>query len=137
MARFLLDTNIVSFVMREHPTVTRRFLAVDPEDMVLSSVVEAELLYSAARLHRQARVHVVLSEFLRRATVLAWDSACAAQYGRLRAELEAKGTPMEVSDTMIAAHALAIGATVVTNDHAFARVKGLKVVDWTKGPQRA
>jgi tRNA(fMet)-specific endonuclease VapC len=132
MARFLLDTNIVSFLMKRFPAVTRRFQSVTPEALVLSTVVEAELRYGAQRLPREANIHVVLREFLRRITILPWDSACAERYGELRAFLESKGKGMEVSDTMIAAHALAHDLTLVTNDKAFARVPGLRLEDWTK-----
>lgn len=137
MARYLLDTNIVSFFMKRNPAVTQRFLSVSRRDIVLSTVVEAELRYGAHRMPPEARVHVILPEFLRRMEILPWDSACAAQYGKLRAETEASGKPMESPDLMIAAHALALNLTLVTNDHVFQRVGGLNLEDWTKGPQGA
>ncbi len=66
-------------------------------------------------------------------TILPWDSDAAQQYGQLRATLERDGQPMGNLDTMIGAHALAAGAVLVTHDHAFRRIKKLKVEDWTKG----
>jgi len=65
-------------------------------------------------------------------TILPWDSDAARRYGLLRATLEGEGQPMGNLDVMIAAHALAVGAVLVTNDQAFARIKKLKVEDWTK-----
>jgi tRNA(fMet)-specific endonuclease VapC len=65
--------------------------------------------------------------------ILPWDSDAARKYGQLRAVLERDGQPMGNLDVMIAAHALAVGAVLVTNDQAFARIKKLKVEDWTSG----
>jgi tRNA(fMet)-specific endonuclease VapC len=77
----------------------------------------------------------IVDEFLLRVDVLPWDSDAAQHYGPLRATLEREGQAMGNLDTMIGAHALAVGAVLVTNDHAFRRIKKLKVADWTKGPQ--
>lgn len=137
MARYLLDTNIVSFLLKRHSAVTDRFMSVPRTDLVLSTVVEAELRYGAHRMPPEARIQVILPEFLRRIEILPWDSACAMQYGALRATTEARGKPMEISDLMIGAHALALNLTLVTNDHVFERVDGLNLEDWTKGSQRA
>jgi tRNA(fMet)-specific endonuclease VapC len=73
----------------------------------------------------------LVEEFLLRITVLAWDSGAAKQYGPLRAEFERLGQPIGYLDTLIGAHALAIGATLVTNDQAFSRIKKLRLEDWT------
>jgi tRNA(fMet)-specific endonuclease VapC len=137
MPRYLLDTNIVSFLLKRNPSVIQQFHQVLPEDIVLSAVVEAELRYGAARLPAGARLHAILPEFLNRSQILPWDSVCARQYGELRARLEAEGTPMGFFDTMIAAHGLAYGLTVVTNDQAFHRIGQLTIEDWTKAPPRA
>jgi tRNA(fMet)-specific endonuclease VapC len=67
-----------------------------------------------------------------RVTVLPWESDAAQQYGRLRATLEREGQPLGNLDIIIGAHALALGVVLVTNDHAFTRIKTLKAEDWTK-----
>ena len=78
------------------------------------------------------RLHTLIEDFVLRVAVLPWDSAAAQQYGLLRASLERDGTPMANLDLMIAAHALALNLVLVTNDRAFARIKKLKIEDWTK-----
>ncbi len=88
--------------------------------------------YGAARLPAAARLNAIVEEFLIRVTIHAWDSAAAREYGRLRAALERAGAALGNLDTMIAAHALAKGAVLVTHDKAFARVTGLKTEDWTR-----
>ena len=74
---------------------------------------------------------MVVQEFLKRVDVLAWDTAVAEHYGVLRAELEGAGSVLGALDMQIAAHASQLGAVLVTNDHAFKRVRKLKVEDWT------
>ena len=70
-------------------------------------------------------------EFLRRVDVLPWDSAVAERYGNVRADMERQGKTLAPLDSLIAAHALSVGAVLVTNDRAFAQVAGLHVEDWT------
>ena len=67
-----------------------------------------------------------------RMTILPWDSEAAQRYGQIRAALEREGQAMGNLDMMIGAHALALGAVLVTNDQAFTRIKELNVEDWTK-----
>ena len=93
---------------------------------------EGELLYGLARKPEATALKAAVEAFLQYVEALPWDSQAAAVYGRLRARLEAQGTPVGNLDTLIAAHALASGATLVTNDQALARVEGLSVEDWTK-----
>lgn len=98
----------------------------------ISAVTEGELRFGAARLPHATRLHNLIEDFFLRVAVLPWDSDAAQKYGQLRATLEREGQSMGNLDTMIAAHALALDAALVTNDHAFGRIKKLKVVDWTK-----
>lgn len=104
------------------------------EQLAISAVTEGELRYGVARRLNAKRLQSLVNEFLLRVGVLPWDTAVAQLYGQLRAALEREGR-MGNLDTMIGAHALAAGAVLVTNDHAFRRIKKLKVEDWTKGPQ--
>jgi tRNA(fMet)-specific endonuclease VapC len=101
------------------------------DSLCLSVISEAELRYGLARKPGAINLHKVVNEFLRRVDVLAWGSDVADHYGNLRAELESKSDSLGPLDMQIAAHAFSIGATLVTNDQAFKRVKKLKVVDWT------
>jgi tRNA(fMet)-specific endonuclease VapC len=127
----MLDTNTVSHFLRRHPNVSKRITSLPMNSLCLSVISEAELRYGLARKPDAINLHKVVNEFLRRVEVLAWGSDVADQYGNLRTELESKGDSLGPLDMQIAAHAFSIGATLVTNDQAFKRVKKLKVVDWT------
>jgi tRNA(fMet)-specific endonuclease VapC len=77
-------------------------------------------------------LRTIVDEFLLRMTTLPWDSEAAQHYGQIRAALGRDGRPMGNLDMMIGAHALALGAVLVTNDQAFTRIKELTIEDWTK-----
>jgi len=131
--RYLLDTNTVSYVIKGNfPHVRQRLLQVPIREVGISVITEAELRFGVARLPRTAILGIVVEEFLRRVEVLVWDSPAAQQYGRLRAALEERGEPMGNLDLMIAAQAIAVGATLVTNDRGFRNVKELKIENWSK-----
>jgi tRNA(fMet)-specific endonuclease VapC len=135
--RYLLDTNIASCIIKGNsPAVDRRLAKVAMAQLAVSAVTEGELRFGAARLPHVARLHNLIEDFFLRVAVLPWDSHAAQQYGRLRATLEREGQPMGNLDAMIAAHALALDAVLVTNDHVFARIKKLKLADWTKEPRQ-
>lgn len=135
--RYLLDTNIASYVIKgNNPAVDRRLVKVAMAQFAISAVTEGELRFGAARLPHAARLHGMIEDFFLRVQTVPWDSDAARQYGQLRATLQREGETMGNLDAMIAAHALALNAVLVTNDHAFARIKKLKVEDWTKESRR-
>ncbi len=135
ISKYLLDTNIVSFLVKEsYPALRERSRLVLRSEMAVSCVTEGELRYGLARLPREAHLHMLINEFLETVDVLPWDRACAQAYGQLRGQLQSSGEPMGFADTMLAAHALALNVTFVTNDKAFARVPKLKTQDWTQAP---
>ncbi len=134
MTRYLLDTNIASCIIKGNSVaVDRRLLKVAMAELAISAVTEGELRFGAARLPHATRLHSIVEDFLLRVAILPWDSDAAQQYGPLRAALERDGQPMGNLDVMIAAHALAVEAILVTSDRAFGRIKRLKVEDWTEG----
>ena len=98
----------------------------------ISVVTEAELRFGVARRPDAATLQRVVEEFLLRVEVLPWNSEAAREYARIRVALEKDGQPMGNMDLMIAVQALAAGAVLVTHDHVFRRVKGLKVEDWSR-----
>jgi|SRR5271157_1307090 len=131
--RYLLDTNIASYIIKGNfPAVRRRLVRHPMAEIAISSVTEGELCYGVARRPGATGLRTVVDEFLRAVTILPWDSDAARQYGQIRATLERKGQPMGNLDMMIGAHALASGLILVTNDRAFGRVHGLKMQDWTR-----
>jgi tRNA(fMet)-specific endonuclease VapC len=131
--RYLLDTNIASLVIKGNSSaVDRRLVRVPMAQLAISAVTEGELRFGSARLPHATRLHNMIEDFFLRVAILPWDSEAAQQYGNLRATLERDGQPMGNLDAMIGAHALALDATLVTNDRAFTRIKKLKIEDWTK-----
>ena len=131
--RYLLDTNTASYIIRGNfPRVRERLLKVPMAEVGISVVTEAELRFGVARRPEAATLKRVVEEFLLRMEVLAWNSEAAQHYARIRAELEKDGEPMGNLDLMIAAQAFAAEAVLVTHDHVFRRVKGLKVEDWSR-----
>jgi tRNA(fMet)-specific endonuclease VapC len=129
----LLDTNTASYIIKGNiPRVRERLLKVPMSRLLISAVTEAELLYGAARKSDSVRLKTAVDEFLLRVDSLPWDSNAARRYADLRAALEIAGTPMGNLDMMIAAHAMAAEAILVTNDRSFRRLKNLKIEDWTK-----
>jgi tRNA(fMet)-specific endonuclease VapC len=131
--RYLLDTNTVSHILKgDIPRVRKCLLKVPMSEVAISVVTEAELRFGVARRPEATRLQIAVDEFLLRLGCLPWDSTVAQQYAHLRAALERDGEPMGNLDMMIAAHALAIPAVLVSSDHVFRRVKQLKTQDWAK-----
>jgi len=131
--RYLLDTNTASYVIKGNfPRVRERLLKVPMAEVGISVVTEAELRFGVARRPEATTLKRVVEEFLLRVDVLLWDSEAAQHYALIRAALEKDGSPMGNLELMIAAQAVAAGVVLVTHDHGFRRVKGLKVEDWSK-----
>ncbi len=132
--RFMLDTNTASYVIKGQPPIVRKHLKAEPMHTICISVItEAELLLGVAKRPESKQLALAVDEFLRRVTVLSWDSDAAATYASLRAKCEAKGKLLSCMDMLIAAHAVDNLAVLVTNDKAFNHVKDhLSIIDWTK-----
>ena len=126
----MLDTNTVSFVFKNQGRVAQRLLSLKPSSICISAITVAELRYGAEK--RQSRtLRPLIDRFLAPFTVAPFGAAEAARYGELCAVLERKGTPIGELDTQIAAHALTLGVTLVTNnDRHFSQVAGLQLEDW-------
>jgi tRNA(fMet)-specific endonuclease VapC len=131
--RRLLDTNACIHVIRRQPqTVLRRLENYGIGEVGVSSVTVAELRYGAEKSSRPEQNLEALGRFLLPLEVLAFGGEAAAAYGRVRAVLERAGTPIGPLDTLIAAHAVSVSVTLVTNNtRELQRVPGLEVEDWT------
>lgn len=131
--RYLLDTNICIYIRQERPEeVLRRFRKLRPGEAALSVITYGELLYGAAKSAQRVAALVRLRELLHWLPALPLPEAAAETYGTARAELAAKGEMIGNNDLWIAAHAVAAGLTLVTNNEKeFRRVRGLKVQNWT------
>lgn len=132
-ARFLLDTNIVSDLIRHPQGRAAAKIAEVGEDAVATSViVAAELRYGAAK-KASARLASQLEAVLNALEVIAFEAPADASYGAARVAVEAAGTPIGANDLLIAAQALALDMIVVTdNEREFRRVGGLKVENWLR-----
>src|SRR5215831_4579396 len=131
--RYLLDTNMASYVIKDNvPHVRDNLRRVPMAEVGISAVTEAELRFGVERKPQASRLQLAVEEFLLRVEIVPWDSPAAMQYAKLRSALENSGTPMGNLDMMIAAQALAIDATLVSHDRVFQRMKHLKLEDWTR-----
>ena len=131
MTRYLLDTNIISDLIRNpQGKAARRIARVGEDSICTSIIVAAELRYGCAK-SGSARLRRAVDDLLGEIEVLPFESPADADYGDIRALLESAGTPIGSNDLLIAAHARALGATVVTaNGDEFKRVRGMKVENW-------
>lgn len=133
----ILDSNTISYYFRGDQQVVPRLQALSPADIGVPAIVEYELRYGLLRLPQEAAKPrlAALATLLRPMQLLPFDSECAAQAARIRAELEAAGTPIGAHDTLIAATVLRYQATLVTrNVREFARVPGLQWLNWHAAP---
>jgi tRNA(fMet)-specific endonuclease VapC len=128
---YMLDTNIISDLIRNpQGRAAKRIARVGEDNICTSIVVAAELRYGCAK-SGSTRLLKAVEDLLGEINILAFDVPADAEYGGIRAELEAAGRPIGSNDLLIAAHAYATGATIVTgNTDEFKRVRGLKVENW-------
>jgi tRNA(fMet)-specific endonuclease VapC len=131
--RFLLDTNIVSDLVRDpHGRVTGHIARVGEEHVGTSIIVAAELRYGAAK-KASSRLTIQLEKILAALHVVRFEAPADAVYGELRARLERTGQIIGANDLLIAAHALALGCIVVTdNEQEFSRVDSLQIENWLR-----
>lgn len=129
--KFLLDTNICIFLgRRTHPLLEYEVSSRDRRDFAISAITIGELAYGRATGASNRSIDFVVSNL----RVIPFDEGAAHAFGDVRADLEHRGIVIGPYDLQIAAHALSVGYTLVTNNtRELARVRGLKVVDWTRG----
>jgi tRNA(fMet)-specific endonuclease VapC len=130
---YMLDTNMVSYITKGHSQAARtRMLNLENDEVVcLSAITEAEIRYGLAKRPEATALRERMEWFLAAVKILPWGREEAKAYGTLRAKLESSGKTLENMDMQIAAHAIALGAVLVTNDKAFAHVDDLHAtVNW-------
>ena len=131
MLKFMLDTNMCIFTIKNRPQEVREAFKRHDGQMCISTLTLMELIYGAEKSSSPERNLANIEGFAARLDVLDYDQAAAAHTGQLRAELARMGKPIGPYDQMIAGHARSRGLTVVTNNRReFDRVLGLRVVDW-------
>lgn len=134
MARYMLDTDTCSYIMkRSHAVLLERLQAVPVDDVCMSVVTKAELLYGVEVSPRRAQDASALAAFLPYVDAAAFDDDAALHYAEIRAHLKHRGAMIGANDLFIAAHARALGLTLVTNNtREFERVPRLKLDNWTR-----
>jgi tRNA(fMet)-specific endonuclease VapC len=134
MPVYMFDTDISSYIMkRSDGAVLRRLATVSTSDVCISAIVKAELLYGIEVSPRRRQDQAALDAYLRYVEVLDFPGEAAMEYGRIRADLKARGTMIGANDLLIAAHARCLSLTLVTNNtREFGRVQRLKIENWTE-----
>lgn len=124
---YMLDTNTVSYIFKGvSPAARRRLVQLGPDEVAcISAITEAELWYGLERVGAGVLRRRALNDFIERFRVLPWTRDEASAYGAFRAGQEAIGRPLGPLDTQIAAHAIAVGAVMVSSDTAFQNARGL------------
>ena len=134
MARYMLDTDTCSYIMkRSVPAVLRRLQAVPVADVFMSVITKSELLYGVEVSPRRGQDAGAVAALLPYVEVLDFPDAAALHYAKIRADLKKRGALIGANDLLIAAHARCLGLTLVTNNTAeFERVKRLTLENWTQ-----
>ena len=138
MPRFMLDTDTCSHIMkRSHPLVLKRLQTFPVDAVCMSVVTKAELLYCVELSPRRAHDAAALAAFLPYVEAVDLDESAAPHYAEIRADLKRRGVMIGANDLFIAAHARALGLTLVTNNTAeFERVSNLRLENWTLPARR-
>ena len=136
MLRYLLDTNIVIYVLKRRPIEVLSTFNANASRMAISSITLAELLYGAEKSNRVSDNLLAIEDFCSRLDVLPYGAKAAQHYGAIRAALEKRGQPIGVNDLHIAGHARSEGLVLVTNNVSeFTRVPALEVENWISAGQ--
>lgn len=136
MLRYLLDTNIVIYVLKRRPIEVLSTFNANASRMAMSSITLAELLHGAEKSSRVSENLAAIEDFCSRLEVLPYGPKAAQHYGVIRAALEKLGQPIGVNDMHIAAHARSEGLVLVTNNMGeFARVPALEAENWVQTAQ--
>jgi tRNA(fMet)-specific endonuclease VapC len=131
---FMLDTNICIYIIKQKPPdVLERFKRTEISQITISSITLSELLYGVSKSSKPEQNLMALIQFVAPLEILPFGGEAAQYYGELRAHLEKQGTPIGSLDMLIAAHAISIASTLVTNNEKeFLRVPHLKIDNWIK-----
>jgi tRNA(fMet)-specific endonuclease VapC len=130
MPRYMLDADTVSYALRGRGQVAARLLQRLPSELCISAITLAELSFGA-EAKRSPRIRRAIRQFTKDVVVVPFDDAAAERFGRVGATLAARGLPIGLYDTLVAAHALSLGLTLVTNNtRHFSRIPELPVDNW-------
>ncbi len=132
--KFMLDTNTCIYIIKRKPSeVIKRFKRTKITQIGISSITLSELLYGVSKSTKPEKNQVALVQFIAPLVLLPYGDEAAQYYGELRAYIEKQGTPIGSLDMLIAAHALSIACTLVTNNKKeFIRIPNLKIDNWVR-----
>ena len=132
--KYMLDTNICIYIIKRKPVdVLARFKQTDISQISISSITLSELFYGVSKSSKPAQNLMALTQFVAPLEILPFGGEASQYYGDLRAYLEKQGTPLGSLDMLIAAHALSLASTLVTNNEKeFNRVPNLNIENWVK-----
>ena len=132
--QYLLDTNICIYLIKQKPPkVLARFQTLALSDIGISSITVAELEYGVCKSQQQKKNRSALMQFLIPLEIVEFDQAAATRYGSIRSDLESRGLVIGAMDMLIAAHALSLGVTLVSNNvREFSRVDNLSLENWAE-----
>jgi tRNA(fMet)-specific endonuclease VapC len=132
--QYMLDTNICIYIIKRKPqAVIERFLQTEISQIGISSITLSELLFGVSKSSKPDQNKIALAQFIAPLEIMPYDDQAAHCYGDLRAYLEREGKPIGSLDMLIAAHALSINSTIVTNNEKeFIRVPNLRIANWAK-----
>jgi tRNA(fMet)-specific endonuclease VapC len=131
MLRYMLDTNICIYVIKNRPEGLRERFNRLSDQLCISAVTLAEIIYGAEKSARPIENLAVVDQFAARLDVLPFGERAATHYGQIRADLERAGHPVGLHDMMIGGHARSEGLILVSNDlREFQRIEGLRVDNW-------
>jgi len=130
--KYLLDTNICIYIIKKHPQhVYAHFKGLKTGDVCISAITVCELQYGVSKSSKPTENQLALTTFLAPLQIVDFPATASLSFGKIRAFLEKKGTPIGNYDLLIAAHALCTGLTLVTNNvKEFARIPGLHIENW-------
>lgn len=133
MLKYLLDTNIVIYVLKRRPIEVLKIFNTNASRMAISSITLSELMYGAEKSSNAAQNLEAVEEFISHLEVIPYDAKASQHYGQIKATLERKGEIIGENDIHIAAHAISQGLILVTNNlREFKRVSNLALENWVK-----
>jgi tRNA(fMet)-specific endonuclease VapC len=132
--QYMLDTNVCIYIIKQKPAdVIERFKQTDISEISISSITLSELFYGVSKSSKPEQNFMALTQFVAPLEILPFGGEASQFYGDLRAYLEKQGTPIGSLDMLIAAHALSLASTLVTNNEKeFNRVPNLNIENWVK-----
>lgn len=132
MKCYLLDTNIVSHIVRNESKVIQKLFSLPTSAIYISVITYAEIQYGLQKRPGAKTLRNTINELLKRVEIIEWDQRAANIYGKVRTELEVRGKSMDSMDLLIASQAIANKMTLVSDDKVFVNIKALKLENWLK-----